>query len=165
MKVKVLVIKSCPTLCDPMDCSLPGSSVHWILQATLEWVATETVNSPVMHPLSCQGDISPLYSPLATCADTTLLHVLVTSPWTGNGSLLRADPPSSSLSGKSVSKVPLSTLLILPCVPRKCFQAPCCAENQSKRFHGKLRWGGFWVQIFQETVIKDSPLCCRLLEF
>ena len=28
------------TVCDPMDCSPPGSSVHWILQArTLEWVA------------------------------------------------------------------------------------------------------------------------------
>ena len=33
------VAKSCPTLCDPMDCSPPGSSVHGILQArTLEWV-------------------------------------------------------------------------------------------------------------------------------
>ena len=31
---------SCLTLCDPMDCSLPGSSVHGIFQAgTLEWVA------------------------------------------------------------------------------------------------------------------------------
>ena len=31
----------CPTLCDPKDCSLPGSSVHGILQARiLEWVAT-----------------------------------------------------------------------------------------------------------------------------
>ena len=30
----------CPTLCDPMDCSPPGSSVHRILQAkVLEWVA------------------------------------------------------------------------------------------------------------------------------
>ena len=30
----------CLTVCDPMDCSLPGSSVHGILQArTLEWVA------------------------------------------------------------------------------------------------------------------------------
>ena len=39
-KVKVLVIQSCPTLCDPMDCSLPGSSVHGFLQARiLEWVA------------------------------------------------------------------------------------------------------------------------------
>ena len=32
--------QSCPTLCDPMDCSPPGSSVHGILQARiLEWVA------------------------------------------------------------------------------------------------------------------------------
>ena len=35
-----LVSKLCPTLCNPMDCSLPGSSVHGILQARiLEWVA------------------------------------------------------------------------------------------------------------------------------
>ena len=34
------VIQSCPTLSDPMDCSLPGSSIHGILQATvLEWGA------------------------------------------------------------------------------------------------------------------------------
>ena len=34
------VAQSCPTLRDPMDCSLPGSSVHGILQArVLEWVA------------------------------------------------------------------------------------------------------------------------------
>ena len=36
----MLVAQSCLTLCDPMDCSLPGSSVHGILQArVLEWVA------------------------------------------------------------------------------------------------------------------------------
>ena len=34
------VAQLCPTLCDPMDCSLPGSSVYGIFQATiLEWVA------------------------------------------------------------------------------------------------------------------------------
>ena len=34
------VAQSCPTLCHPMDCSPPGSSVHGILQARiLEWVA------------------------------------------------------------------------------------------------------------------------------
>ena len=33
-------LQLCPTLRDPMDCSLPGSSVHGILQATiLQWVA------------------------------------------------------------------------------------------------------------------------------
>ena len=37
---QVLVAQLCPTLCDPMDCSLPGSSVHGILQVRiLEWVA------------------------------------------------------------------------------------------------------------------------------
>ena len=42
MKVKSEneVAQSCPTLCDPMDYSLPGSSVHGIFQArVLEWVA------------------------------------------------------------------------------------------------------------------------------
>ena len=34
------VAQSCPTLCNPVDCSPPGSSVHGILQARiLEWVA------------------------------------------------------------------------------------------------------------------------------
>ena len=34
------VAQSCPTFCDPMDCSLPGSSVHGIFQAVvLEWIA------------------------------------------------------------------------------------------------------------------------------
>ena len=43
MKVKreSEVAQSCPTLSDPMDCSLPGSSVHGIFQArALEWDAT-----------------------------------------------------------------------------------------------------------------------------
>ena len=42
MKVKCEreVAQSCPTLSDPMDCSLPGSFVHGIFQArVLEWVA------------------------------------------------------------------------------------------------------------------------------
>ena len=34
------LLQSCPTLSDPMDCSLPGSSAHGIFQArVLEWVA------------------------------------------------------------------------------------------------------------------------------
>ena len=40
VKVKSEVAQSCPTLWDPMDCSLPGSSVHGIFQAiVLEWIA------------------------------------------------------------------------------------------------------------------------------
>ena len=37
--VCMLVTQSCPTLCDPMDCSLPDSAVHGILQTRmLKWV-------------------------------------------------------------------------------------------------------------------------------
>ena len=40
------VTQSCPTLCDPMDCSLPGSSVHGIFQAiVLEWIAISFSNA------------------------------------------------------------------------------------------------------------------------
>ena len=38
-EVKVLLVQSCLTLCDRMDCNLSGSSVHGILQARIpEWV-------------------------------------------------------------------------------------------------------------------------------
>ena len=38
--------QSCPTLCDPIDCSPPGSLVPGILQAgTLEWVAISFSNA------------------------------------------------------------------------------------------------------------------------
>ena len=40
MKSESEVAQSCPTLSDPMDCSLPGSSVHGIFQARVqEWGA------------------------------------------------------------------------------------------------------------------------------
>ena len=49
-------LQSCPTLCDPMDCSLLGSSVHGILQArTLEWVAMPSsgdLPNPGIEPAS-----------------------------------------------------------------------------------------------------------------
>ena len=68
--VCVLVTRSCPTLCDPTDCSPPGSSVHGILQERiLEWVATSFSRGSYQPwdclqadslPLSHQG--SPVYS-------------------------------------------------------------------------------------------------------
>ena len=51
MKSKVSVAQSCPTLCNPMDCSPPGSSIHGIFQASvLEWVAI-----PLNIPMNTQG--------------------------------------------------------------------------------------------------------------
>ena len=53
----VLVIQLCPTLCDPMDYSPPGSSVHGILQARiLEWVAISFSRGSSQH--RCQTRVS-----------------------------------------------------------------------------------------------------------
>ena len=59
------VAQSCLTLCDPMDCSLPGSSVHGIFQARiLEWVVISF--SRVPNP-----GIEPVFSALAGRVFTT----------------------------------------------------------------------------------------------
>ena len=57
----VLVAQSCLTLCNPLDCSSPGSSVHGILQAKiLEWVAIpfsrESSQSRDRTQVSCIAD-------------------------------------------------------------------------------------------------------------
>ena len=55
--------RSCPALCDPTDCSLPGSSVQGSLQArTLEWVA---VSSPGGLPIPGVTPRSPTSHALA----------------------------------------------------------------------------------------------------
>ena len=38
-------VQQSPTLCDPVDCSPPGSSVHGVSQAMLEWVSC-------LHPVN-----------------------------------------------------------------------------------------------------------------
>jgi len=49
------VAQSYPTLSDPMDCSLPGSSVHGIFQArVLEWGAIAFSELEVYLPVNCQ---------------------------------------------------------------------------------------------------------------
>ena len=51
-------LQSCPTLCDPMDSSPQGSSVHRILQARiLEWVAISFSTSPI---ISWQIDVETM---------------------------------------------------------------------------------------------------------
>ena len=55
------VAQSCPTLSDPMDCSLPGSSVHGIFQArVLEWGAIAFSVLSARHSLMVSGALSLL---------------------------------------------------------------------------------------------------------
>ena len=55
MKSESEVAQSCPTLSDPMDCSLPGSSIHGIFQArVLEWGAIAfSQRSFYIHVILC----------------------------------------------------------------------------------------------------------------
>ena len=69
MKQSSLSAQSCQTICDPMDCSPPGSSVHGILQARiLEWVAmpsSRDLPNPGVKPRSptLQADSLPSEPP------------------------------------------------------------------------------------------------------
>ena len=61
MCVCVWVTQSCPTLCDPMDYSLPGSSVLGILQARiLEWVA---ISFPRICRICINGEEESYWKP------------------------------------------------------------------------------------------------------
>ena len=57
-EVLLFVCESCPNLCNPMDCSPPGSSVHGIFQARiLKWVAISPSRD---HPNSGIDPESPV---------------------------------------------------------------------------------------------------------
>ena len=69
MKVKgeSEVTQLCPTLSDPMDCSLPGSSVHGIFQArVLEWGASVLREQPPPHPATPD----PCSSSVTSCKES-----------------------------------------------------------------------------------------------
>jgi len=63
MKVKSEseVTQLCPTLSDPMDCSLPGSSIHGIFQArVLEWGAIDDkTNGVQLQTLALTESLTP----------------------------------------------------------------------------------------------------------
>ena len=66
------VAQSCLTLCNPMDCSLPGSSIHGILQArVLEWVAISfsKVHCTLLFSQHQFSSVTPLCSTLCDPMD------------------------------------------------------------------------------------------------
>ena len=92
-KVKVLVSQLCLTLCDPMDCSLPGSSVHEILQARiLEWVVipfSRATSRPRDWPRLCSS-LGPEY----------VLELKFSLHYTRKSLALQADPLLFETPGK-----------------------------------------------------------------
>ena len=97
-------LQSCPTLCDPMDCSPTGFSAHGILQArTLEWIAM---------PLSRGSSLPRDRAPVSWQADSL--------------------PPAPS--EKSIAKVHFSILLATKSFPRNILlllaKSQCFIENK-----------------------------------
>ena len=93
MKVKSEseVTHSCPTLSDPMDCSLPGSSVHGILQATvLEWVtiafSTNHATTYIHHrdKYTC---LPRIYTFCECIFRTVLFGIVPTRNWKGKSGI------------------------------------------------------------------------------
>ena len=85
-----LVTKSCPTLCNPMDCSLPGSAVHVISHARiLEQVAISF----------SRGCAWPRDGTRISCIDKWVLHrwASVSQSMTTNSGSLQVWPPSRNL--------------------------------------------------------------------
>ena len=93
-----VVSQSCLTLCDPVDCNLPGSSIHGILQARiLEWVAI-SFSKGSSRPrdwtwVSCLvGRRFNLWATReAPHASKVMLKILQTSTWTVNFQMFKLD--------------------------------------------------------------------------
>ena len=84
-KMKVLFAQLCPTLCDPMDCIPPGSSVHGILQARiLEWVVISfSRGSSQPKDRTCVSCIGKRI--LYHCTNWFVSHSVVSNSWWPHG--------------------------------------------------------------------------------
>ena len=156
------VAQSCPTLCDPVDCRLPGSFVHGIFQArVLEWVAiskglsnTDTKPEPVTIPLGPWSTISiQMFSHLHTGTKKCLLSslsLLDTLLWTRWRCIVHEFrlfvEPVTRLQSSVFSKQPprkggLWVWCVYTCVwgvqPRLSIPQPCSSETGSQERGGQ----------------------------
>ena len=95
------VAQSCPTLCDPINCSLPGSSVHGIFQAiVLEWIAISFSSGSSWPRDQTQiFHIAGRFFTIWATREAPGLTILVTKADTKNGDLLPMPLGSTQLKG------------------------------------------------------------------
>ena len=126
--------QSCPTLCDPMGCSLPGSSVHGTSQARiLEWVAISfssrsswSRNQTCISGISCFSTVPPGKPPVGT-----LTRGSEAQPGHTPGPVvcLCAARPSPFL-GSVCPGFRTKLLCVLACPPDSCFRLGSAARWQ-----------------------------------
>ena len=90
------VTQSCPTLCDPMDCSMPGFPVHHISQSLLKYMSIESVMPSnhliLFHPLLLLPSILPR---IRVFSNESALHIRWPKYWNFSFSI----SPSNEYSG------------------------------------------------------------------
>ena len=87
------VTQSCPTLCDPVDCSPPGYSIHGILQARiLEWIAISF----------SRGSSRPRDRTQVSCIASRRFNLWATSEGLVVKSLLKCAPDAEDSCGGSI---------------------------------------------------------------
>ncbi|CAI9164767.1 unnamed protein product [Rangifer tarandus platyrhynchus] len=124
------VAQSCPTLRDPMDCSLPGSSVQGVFQArVLEWVA-----------IAFSGSVFEI-----TSVQSLSRVQLFVTPWTAaHQATLSITNSQSLLTLMSIESVMPSNHLIL-CrplpLPPSIFPSITVFSNESVL---RIRWPKYW---------------------
>ena len=120
---------SCPTVCDPMDCSLPGSSVHGIFPVRILSVQfSRSVVSDSLRPHESQHARPPCPSPLPEFTQT---HVHRVSD---------AIQPSHPLSSPSPPAPILPSIRVF--------------SNESTL---RMRWPKYWSFSFSISPSKDIP--------
>ena len=74
-----LVAQSCLTLCDPINCSWPGSSAHRVFQARiLEWIAVASSRTHIKLTLKMHSGIHQVWT---VSSDSTYMRYLELSNW------------------------------------------------------------------------------------
>ena len=144
--------QSCPTLCDLMDCSMPGFSVHHQLSVQF----SRSVMSDSLRPHELQQARPPCPSPTISSVQS-LSHVrLFASPWIAAGqaslSITNSQSPPKLMSIKSVMPsshlILCRPLLLLPPIPPSIR----IFSNEST-LH--IKWPKYWSFSFNISPSKE----------
>ena len=161
------LLHSCLTLCDLMDCSLPGSSVHGILQARiLEWVAMPSSRessqprdgTSISMPLASASRFfttsAPWKAHSTSCSSVQLLScvLLFVTPWTAacQASLSITNSQSLPKLMSIESEMPPNHLILCQplLLPPSIFPSIRVFSNESVLC---IRWPNYWSFSFNIT--------------
>ena len=128
----VLVAQSSPTLCDPMDYSLPGFSVHGILQAgVLEWIAI---------PFS-RGTSKPRDQTLVPCIVDRFFTIWATGKSILSLGIYKNEPRGNIVILK-ISFFNIGNFLVARCLGLQAFTAMIWVQSLVRTLRSHRQWCG-----------------------